>query len=146
MSGRLVTLLSGKGGVGRTMLTASLGTLLARRGQRAALVDLNTGMRGLDMALGLESRAAFDLGDVLEGVCGLKQALCRGEDGLCLLAARQVCDTEALDERRLGKIVSHLRDEFDWVLIDAAGGIGRGFTAAARLDGEAVAVTTPDDA
>ena len=132
MSARAVALLSGKGGVGRTLLTASLGAMLAKKGRRVALVDLNTGMRGLDMALGLESRVAFDLGDALDGVCDLKQALVRGPDGLRLLAARQMRDTEELDEDALGRVMDALRAQFDWVLVDTAGGVGRGFTAAAR--------------
>ncbi len=146
MSARAVALLSGKGGVGRTLLTASLGARLAKEGRRVALVDLNTGMRGLDMALGLESRVAFDLGDVLDGVCELRQALVRGPDGLRLLAARQMRDTEELDEDALGRVMDALRAQFDWVLVDTAGGVGRGFTAAARCGLEALAVTTPDDA
>ena len=103
-------------------------------------------MRGLDMALGLESRVAFDLGDVLDGVCELRQALVRGPDGLRLLAARQMRDTEELDEDALGRVMDALRAQFDWVLVDTAGGVGRGFTAAARCGLEALAVTTPDDA
>lgn len=146
MSGRCVALVSGKGGVGRTLLAASLGALLAARGNRVAMVDLNTGMRGLDMALGLESRVAFDLGDVLDGLCDLKQALGHGPDGLRLLAARQVRDSETLDEEQVRAIADALRAEYDWVLIDAAGGIGRGFSAAARCGCEALVVTTPDDA
>lgn len=146
MSARVIALLSGKGGVGRTLLTASLGARLAKENRRVALMDLNTGMRGLDMALGLESRVAFDLGDVLDGVCELKQALVRGPDGLRLLAARQMRDTEELDEDALSRVMDALRAQFDWVLIDAASGVGRGFTAAANLGCEAIAVTTPDDA
>lgn len=146
MSGRCVALFSGKGGVGRTLMTASLGAMLAGEGKRVALVDLNTGMRGLDMALGMESRVVFDLGDVLDGLCGVKQALLRTPGDMRLLAARQVRDTETLDENALCGVIAELKEAFDWVLLDTAGGVGRGFSAAARCGCEAIAVTTPDDA
>ena len=94
MSGQCLALFSGKGGVGRTLLTAAFGAHLASEGKRVALVDLNTGMRGLDMALGVESRVAFDLGDVLDGLCSARQALVKAPGEMRLLAARQVRDSE----------------------------------------------------
>lgn len=146
MSGQCLALFSGKGGVGRTLLTAAFGAHLASEGKRVALVDLNTGMRGLDMALGVESRVAFDLGDVLDGLCSARQALVKAPGEMRLLAARQVRDSETLDEEGLRHVVDELRETFDWVLLDTAGGIGRGFSAAAACGSQAVAVTTPDDA
>ena len=97
MSGQCLALFSGKGGVGRTLLTAAFGAHLASEGKRVALVDLNTGMRGLDMALGVESRVAFDLGDVLDGLCSARQALVKAPGEMRLLAARQVRDSETLE-------------------------------------------------
>lgn len=146
MSGRAVAVVSGKGGVGKSMLTAALGAALALRGRRVALVDVNTGMRGLDMFLNLQDRVAFDLGDVLEKVCDLSTALVTDRrTGVRLLAARQVCDSEALDTEAFEAVVKALCAENDLVLLDAATGMGRGFTAAAVAAGEALLVTTPDD-
>ena len=146
MSGPCWTLVSGKGGVGKSTLAAALGAHLALAGRRVALVDLNTGMRGLDMLLGLESRVVFDLGDVQEGLCEAEQALVTDrETGMRLLAAPQMRDSEALDEDALRAMCQTMCESFDFVFLDAASGIGRGFTAAARAAQQALVVTTPDD-
>lgn len=147
MSGLSYAIVSGKGGVGKSMLAVALGAQWAAKGKRVALVDLNTGMRGLDMLLGLESRIVFDLGDVLDGYCEVWQALVKEKNtGLHLIAARQISDSEALDEDGLAELTHMLCGEFDMVLLDAATGIGRGFTAAARAAQKAILVVTPDDA
>lgn len=146
MSGQCWAVVSGKGGVGKSMLAIALGALWKARGKRVALVDLNTGVRGLDMLLGLENRIVFDLGDVLGGLCGAKQALVRDKrTGLSLIAAQQITDSEMLDEAAFSALVETLREMFDIVLLDAATGIGRGFTAAAQAADQALLIATPDD-
>ncbi len=147
MSGRCVAVVSGKGGVGKTMLTAALAAGLALRGQRVAVVDLNTGLRGLDMAFGLENRVVFDLGDVLDGICELSQALVADKQtGVRMLAARQMTGSDALPEDALSHLCETLRAEYDWVLLDTPSGIGRPFEAAVSAADRALLLTTPDDA
>lgn len=146
MSGQCYTVVSGKGGVGKSMLVAALGALFSLDGKSVVLVDVNTGMRGLDMMLGMENRIVFDLGDVLEGHCDVNQALVREKGtGMRVIAACQISDTEALSEEGLMGLVRILREKFDMVLLDSASGIGRGFTAAVRAAGNAILLTTPDD-
>lgn len=146
MSGSCITIVSGKGGVGKSMLVVTLGALWAAQGRRVVLVDMNTGMRGLDMMLGLENRIVFDLGDVLEGLCEPKYALVHDKrTGLRVLASRQIADSEAVDEEALARLTGALRKEYDMVILDAASGIGRGFSASARAADFALLVTTPDD-
>ncbi len=146
MDGNRLTVVSGKGGVGKSMLVVTLGALWAARGRRVALVDINTGMRGLDMLLGLENRIVFDLGDVLEGLCAPRQALVEDKrTGMRVIAARQISDTETLDLDALDRLTRVLSRDFDIVILDAASGIGRGFTAAVQAADRALLVTTPDD-
>lgn len=146
MRGTSYAVVSGKGGVGKSMLVVALGALWSAQGKSVALIDMNTGMRGLDMMLGLENRVVFDLGDVLEGLCEPRQALLRdAQTGIRLLAARQIADSELLDERALEALVEELEDSYDRVLLDAASGIGRGFSAAVLAARAALLITTPDD-
>ena len=146
MSGLCYTVVSGKGGVGKSMLVVALGALFALEGKSVALVDVNTGMRGLDLMLGMENRIVFDLGDVLEGHCDVRQALVREKStGMRVIAARQISDTEWLCEEGLSSLTKTLMEQFDVVLLDSASGIGKGFTAAARAAVNAILLTTPDD-
>ena len=146
MRGESIAVVSGKGGMGKTMLVGALGALWAQEGKQVVLVDLNTGMRGIDMLLGMENRIVFDLGDVIDEHCEIDQALVKERNtGMRMIAARQICDTETLDEERLAEIVSLLTERFDKVILDAASGIGRGFTAAARAAEQALLITMPDD-
>jgi septum site-determining protein MinD len=146
MSGRALALVSGKGGVGKSVLAAALGAAWAGQGRRVALVDVNTGLRALDMLLGLENRVVYDLGDVLEGLCEIETAMIRCQDSnLWLLAARQITDTEAVDEDALARLVGMLCARFDVVLLDAPTGMGQGFVAAAYAAEETLLVVTPDD-
>jgi septum site-determining protein MinD len=146
MSGQCYTVVSGKGGVGKSMLVVALGASFALEGKSVALVDVNTGMRGLDLMLGMENRIVFDLGDVLEGHCEVRQALVREKStGMRVIAARQISDTDWLSEEGLLGLTKILREQFDVVLLDSASGIGRGFTAAVRAAGSAILLTTPDD-
>ncbi len=145
MEARAIVVTSGKGGVGKTTTTANVGTALARLGEKVAVIDVDVGLRNLDVVMGLEGRVVFDLIDVLEGRCKLRQALIRDKrvENLYLLPASQTRDKEALDAERFQGVVQRLLEEegFDRVLIDSPAGIERGFkTAAAPADGALVVV------
>jgi septum site-determining protein MinD len=143
---RVYVVTSGKGGVGKTTVTANLGAGLALMGHRTVLVDADTGLRNLDVVLGLENRVVYDTVDVVRGRCSLRQALVRDKrlENLYLLPAAQREDKTAVGTDDMRGICSELKKEFDYVLVDSPAGIEHGFRAAAAAAERAVVVTTPD--
>lgn len=145
LQAKAIVVTSGKGGVGKTTTTANVGAALAREGEKVAVIDVDVGLRNLDVVMGLEGRVVFDLIDVLEGRCKMRQALIRDKrvENLYLLPASQTRDKEALDPKIFRAVVKHLIEDegFDRVLIDSPAGIERGFqTAAAPAEGALVVV------
>lgn len=148
MNAKAIVVTSGKGGVGKTTTTANVGAALARLGERVCVIDTDVGLRNLDVVMGLEGRVVYDLIDVFEGRCKLRQAIIRDKrvDTLHLLAASQTRDKSALSETRMKETVRALLDDegFDRVMIDSPAGIESGFqTAASAADG-AVVVVNPE--
>jgi len=145
--GEVVVITSGKGGVGKTTTVANLGVgLAAVAKKRVALVDTDIGLRNLDVVMGLENRIVYDLVDVAEGTCRLKQALIKDKryDGLFLLPAAQTRDKNAVNPDQMRKICADLRSEFDFVLIDCPAGIEQGFRNAVAGAQKAMVVATPE--
>lgn len=144
--GEAIVITSGKGGVGKTTTTANLGAALVQRGKRVALVDADIGLRNLDVVLGLENRIVYDLVDVVEGFCRLRQALIKDKrfEGLYLLPASQTRDKNAVSPQQMRELVGQLKEEFDFVLIDCPAGIEQGFRNAVAGADTAIVVTTPE--
>ncbi len=144
--GRAIVVTSGKGGVGKTTTTANLGTALAQRGARVALVDADVGLRNLDIVLGLESRVKYHVLDVLEEKAELDDALVadKHSETLFLLAAAQTREKEEVDTEKMRELIERLRDRFDYVLIDCPAGIELGFKNAVVGAQEAIVVCTPE--
>lgn len=144
--GQIYVVTSGKGGVGKTTTVANIGSALAMTGQRVILVDADIGLRNLDVVMGLESRIVYDIVDVVEGVCRLKQALVRDKrfEGLMLLPAAQTKDKSAVSIKAMRTICNELRAEADFVLIDCPAGIEQGFKVATAAADGAIIVCTPD--
>jgi septum site-determining protein MinD len=143
---KVVVVTSGKGGVGKTTSTATLGAALAQAGQNVVLVDFDVGLRNLDLVLGAERRVVYDLINVTQGVAKLPQALIRDKriNTLALLPASQTRDKDALTEEGVERVISALRQTFDWVICDSPAGIERGATLAMRFADAAVIVTNPE--
>src|SRR5262247_4268073 len=129
---KVVVVTSGKGGVGKTTTTAALGTALALGGQKVVVVDFDVGLRNLDLVMGAERRVVFDLINVVQGVARLSQALIRDKrlENLWLLPASQTRDKDALTEDGIGRVITELRETFDWIICDSPAGIERGATLA----------------
>lgn len=144
--GRVITITSGKGGVGKTTTTANLGTALALQGGRVVVVDADIGLRNLDVVMGLENRIVYDLVDVVEGRARLRQALIKDKrlPELCLLPAAQTRDKDAVSREQMIELTGQLRREFDFVLIDSPAGIENGFRNAIAGADEVIIVTTPE--
>lgn len=146
IAARKIVVTSGKGGVGKTTTTVNLGAALAKSGRRVILVDADIGLRNLDLVLGLEKRIVFDLVEVAEGRCQLRQALIRDKrfPSLSLLPAAQTRDKEALNEEQFAAIVDQAAASADYVFIDCPAGIEGGFRNAVAGSKEAIVVTTPE--
>src|ERR1700694_4277406 len=146
MSGRRIVLTSGKGGVGKTTTTANVGAALAQRGKRVVLVDADIGLRNLDLVLGVEKRIVFDLVEVVEGRCQLRQALIKDKrlENLSILPAAQTRDKRAVSELKVPQGVEQRGEMFDYALIDCPAGIDHGFRSAIAGASEAIVVTTPE--
>jgi septum site-determining protein MinD len=143
---RIIVITSGKGGVGKTTVTANLGMALARLGRKVALVDADFGLRNLDLLLGLENRVVYTAIEVLAGECRLEQALVKDKriEGLVLLPAAQNRTKESVTPAQMKQLVAALVKAFDYVLIDSPAGIEMGFKNAIAPAQEALVVTTPE--
>ncbi|MBZ2175345.1 septum site-determining protein MinD [Schnuerera sp. xch1] len=144
--GKAIVITSGKGGVGKTTTTANIGTGLAMLGNKVAVVDTDIGLRNLDVVLGLENRIVYDIVDVVEGNCRLKQGLIRDKrfEGLYLLPAAQTRDKTAVSPEQMIELVNKLKEEFDYIVIDSPAGIEQGFKNSIAGVEEAYIVTTPE--
>ena len=142
----VIVITSGKGGVGKTTTTANIGTGLALADKRVVLVDADIGLRNLDVVMGLENRIVYDLIDVTEGNCRLKQALIRDKryEKLFLLPAAQTRDKNAVSPEQMRQLCKDLIEDFDYVLIDCPAGIEQGFRNAIAGADRAIIVTTPE--
>jgi len=146
MTGKVVTITSGKGGVGKTTVTANLGAALAENGSKVVCIDADIGLRNLDVVLGLENRIVFDLVDVVEGRCRLRQAMIRDKrlPELYLIPAAQTRDKSAVSPSDMIRICDELTSDHDWILIDSPAGIERGFRNAIAPANLALVITNPD--
>lgn len=146
MKSRVLVVTSGKGGVGKTTTTANLGTALAMMGKKVVLLDTDIGLRNLDVVMGLENRIVFDIVDVVNAKCKLKQALIRDKrfEGLALLPAAQTKDKSAITPHQMKNLTNELRDDYDFILVDCPAGIEQGFRNAIAGADDAIVVATPE--
>lgn len=146
MSATVLTVCSGKGGVGKTTTTANLAVALASQGKKVVCIDADIGLRNLDVVLGLENRIVYDLVDVIEGRCRLRQAMIRDKrlPELYLIPAAQTRDKSAVSPSDMVRLCDELRQECDWILIDSPAGIERGFRNAIAPADMVLIVTNPE--
>lgn len=143
---QVIVITSGKGGVGKTTTTANVGTGLAMEGKKVVLIDTDIGLRNLDVVMGLENRIVYNLVDVIEGNCRIKQALIKDKRNptLYLLPSAQTRDKTAVSPEEMAKLTEELKDEFDYILLDCPAGIEQGFKNAIAGADRAIVVTTPE--
>ncbi len=144
---RIVTVTSGKGGVGKTTTSASFSTGLALRGFKTAVIDFDVGLRNLDLIMGCERRVVYDLINVINGEATLNQALIKDKhcDNLFVLPASQTRDKDALSEEGVEKVLKDLTHMgFDYIICDSPAGIEHGAVMALTFADEAIVVTNPE--
>ncbi|CBG40381.1 septum site-determining protein MinD [Helicobacter mustelae] len=142
----VITITSGKGGVGKSTCTANIAVGLAQNGKKVVAVDFDIGLRNLDMILGLENRIVYDVVDVMEGKCNLQQALINDKKTktLYFLPASQSKDKNILDKDKVKKLIEDLKRDFDYILLDSPAGIESGFEHAIFWADRALVVVTPE--
>ncbi len=143
---KVLVVTSGKGGVGKTTSTASLGAALAQMGQNVLVIDFDVGLRNLDLVLGAERRVVFDLINVVQGDARLSQAVIRDKrcETLSLLPASQTRDKDALTQEGVARVIGECREKYDWVICDSPAGIEKGAQLAMYEADMAVVVTNPE--
>ncbi len=143
---KVYVITSGKGGVGKTTLTANIASAISAEGYKTLVIDMDVGLRNLDVVMGLENRIVYNLVDVLEGKCRINQAIIRSHknQNLSLLPAAQGKTKDDIDSDRVYKLLSLLRGEFDYIFLDCPAGIEQGFLNSCRYVDEAILVVTPD--
>jgi len=146
LAARVITITSGKGGVGKTTTAANLAVSLGLLGQRVVAIDADIGLRNLDVIMGLENRVVYDLVDVVEERCRLRQAMIRDKrlSEVYLLPAAQTRDKTAVNPAQMVSVCNQLRPDFDFVLVDSPAGIEQGFQNAIAGADEVIIVTTPE--
>jgi septum site-determining protein MinD len=144
--GKTIVITSGKGGVGKSTATANIGAALAMEGKRVAVVDMDIGLRNLDVILGLENRIVFTVVDAVKGKCRINQAAIKDRriDNLFLIPASQSDNKDVLKPAEMENFCNRMRKEFDFILMDCPAGIERGFENAVAGADEAVVVCTPE--
>ncbi len=144
--GEIITITSGKGGVGKSTTVANIATAMAQEGKKVIAIDFDIGLRNLDMLLGLENRIVYDVVDVMEGNCNLSQAVINDKNtkGLFFLPASQTKDKNILNVEKIEKLLNELKGIYDYILVDSPAGIESGFEHSVYLADRALVVTTPE--
>ncbi len=144
--GKVILVASGKGGVGKTVFTSNAGVKLAQEGYKVVLIDMNMGLRNLDICLGLENKVVYDVADVLAGVCRIKQALIKDRrfPELYLMSAPQNKQKVEITPLHMKVLCNKLKRNFDFIIIDAPAGIGDDLVTAGAGADSAVIVTVPE--
>lgn len=144
--GESIVIASGKGGVGKTVLTAYIGAGLAQLEKRVLVIDTDLGLRNLDVVLGLENQVLYNLVDVIHGVCRPEDAWI--QDGQCehlyLLPAAQTKEQSSVSPSQIHDLVQKLKECFDYILLDGPSGIEQGFQNAVAGGDRVIVVTTPE--
>ncbi|WP_320046694.1 septum site-determining protein MinD [uncultured Ilyobacter sp.] len=143
---KVIVITSGKGGVGKTTTTANLGAGLALQGKKTLLIDADIGLRNLDVVMGLENRIVYDLVDIIDGHCRIRQALIKDKrcDNLFLLPAAQTKDKNSVNPEQMKTLIESLKEDFDFIIVDCPAGIEQGFKNAISAADQALIVTTPE--
>jgi len=146
--GKVILIASGKGGTGKTVFTANLGAVLAQRGHKVALIDMDMGLRNLDLCLGLEDRVVYDIVDVLTGLCRIKQALIRDKrfESLYLMSSPPSSKMADITPLHMQVLYKKLKNNFDYILVDAPAGINEIVMMSAASADSAVIITVPEHA
>lgn len=146
MDGKIFVITSGKGGVGKTTATASIGAALALEGNRVVVIDMDIGLRNLDVVMGLENRIVFNIVDIIKGKCKLKQAAIKDRrvENLFLIPASQSDNKNIIRPENMIRLSEKLRKTFDFVLIDCPAGIEKGFENSVAAVDEAIVICTPE--
>lgn len=144
--GQCIAVVSGKGGTGKTSLTAGVGAALALSGKKVLCIDCDIGLRNLDLALGLTDRTFMDFSDVAQGRCSLEAAAVDhpGLKNLFLLTAPVRSRGRPVTEAQMSALTAEARKQFDYCLLDAPAGLGTGFLLATATADRCVVVTTAD--
>ena len=144
--GEVIVITSGKGGVGKTTVTANLSVSLSLLGKKVIAIDTDIGLRNLDVVMGLENSIVYNIVDVIEGNCRLKQAIIRDKRfrNLYLLPSAQSKDKSCINQYQMINLTNELKQKFDYVLIDCPAGIEQGFKNAIAGATRAIIVTTPE--
>lgn len=123
--GKSIVIASGKGGTGKTMVSANLGATLSRLGHQVIVIDMDTGLRNLDLYLGLENNVVYDVNDVMNGVCRIKQAIIRDKSfpGLSFMAASPKRSDTEITPLHMKVLCDKLKEMYDYVIIDAPAGM-----------------------
>jgi septum site-determining protein MinD len=146
--GEVIIVASGKGGTGKTTAVANLGAALATAGKLTVLVDMDMGLRNLDVALGLESDIVYDVSDIIDGTCTIDEVLIKDSryENLYFIPAPQTRDASDLDEEKFSELWENLKNRFDYCIIDAPAGIDGGFKYALTGADRGIIVTLPETA
>lgn len=142
---RKIVVTSGKGGVGKSTICANMGIKLAEMGQKVVMLDLDIGLNNLDVMMGVENKVVYDIADVVEGKCRIKQALIQDLrcPSLYILPSNKIFTTTKINSYNIKAIVDALADIFDYIIIDCPAGIDSGFHRAVYSASEAIVVCTP---
>lgn len=142
----IIAVASGKGGVGKTMFSANIGAKLAQKGNSVVLIDMDLGLRSLDICLGLENRVVYDLSDILSGLCRIKQALIKDRrfGDFYLISAAYDKTKVDVTPLHIKVLCERLKEKFDYIIFDAPAGIGDGLDLAVGVADVVVIVTTPE--
>jgi septum site-determining protein MinD len=145
--GEVIVITSGKGGVGKTTITANLGVALSMLGSCTCLLDADIGLRNLDLVLGIENKVKYNMMDIARGICSIEEAVTydsRSKKNLCLIAASQAHFKEDLTKEKMAEVIKKLKELFDYVLIDSPAGIEYGFRNSIRHADRALIIVNPE--